>query len=181
MNRKEFVATLGAAGLGLAAVAAGGAPLVRAQESSTPAVDDGEPGAQGPLADRLEMRQELYASFTAALADELGVGSADEVDAAIRIAMMSVIDSQVDEGFLTFGQAEALKSLVATADVPLGPGFGGAPHGVFMRGRHGDDDRHFPGRDHQRARTIRLDGDDDGDDTDDSAADDEDRSAEDGS
>ena len=93
------------------------------------------------------MRQELYAEFTAALADELGTPSSDEVDAAIRVAMMTVVDARVDEGLLTAGQAEALKTLIATSDVPLGPGpMFGPPPGAFMRGGHGPgaEDHFFP-------------------------------------
>jgi hypothetical protein len=172
MNRKDFVTTLGAAGLGLA-VAAGSAPLVRAQEESTPA--EAVEGVSDPFAERLEMRQALYADFTAALAAELGIGSGDEVDAAIRLAMMSVIDGQVDDGLLTFGQAEAMKTLVATAEVPLGPGFGGAPHGGFVRIRHhrGDDDRLFPGREGDRERFLPDDDGDDSTATDDDAGENE--------
>ena len=59
------------------------------------------------LEDPMQKRVELYAQFTAALADELGIGSADEVDAAIRMAMMTVIDGQVGDDGLTAGQAEA--------------------------------------------------------------------------
>ena len=41
------------------------------------------------------LRVEAYNEFTQALADELGIDDPDEVDAAIRIAMMSVVDSNV--------------------------------------------------------------------------------------
>lgn len=79
-------------------------------------------------------KAELYAEFTSALADELGIANADEVDAAIRIAMMSVIDARVDDGILTAGKAEALKFLIATSDVPLPAmgGFGPHPGGMFV-------------------------------------------------
>jgi hypothetical protein len=85
-----------------------------------------------------EKRAEVYAEFTQALADELGIDDPDEVDAAIRIAMMSVGDSHVDDGMLTKGKAEALKVLIATADVPF-PGLGGfGPHpGGFFIAAHG--------------------------------------------
>jgi hypothetical protein len=93
------------------------------------------------------MRTELYAEFTAALADELGIGDANEVDAAIRVAMMTVVDARVDDGLLTVGQAEALKTLIATSDVPLGLGpMFGPPPGAFMQRIHGpgEEGRFFP-------------------------------------
>ena len=74
--------TLGTAGLGLGLIVAttGGAPGASAQETSTPVVAQGEsePG-EDDIRVRLtsdEKREELYAQFTAALADELGIGSA---------------------------------------------------------------------------------------------------------
>ena len=142
LNRKAFVTTLGAAGLGLGMAAAGGPPAM-AQESATPAaapaLDPSAPHSMGPLDEWMQMRTEFYQDFTAALADELGGTNADEVDAAIRKAMMTVIDSRKDDGTLTYGQAEALKTLVATSDAPLGPGmmFGGPPGMVMFRSRGG--------------------------------------------
>ena len=61
--------------------------------------------------------------------------------------MMTVVDARVDDGFFSVGQAEALKTLIATSDVPLGPGpMFGPPPGAFMRGGHGfgEEDRFFP-------------------------------------
>jgi hypothetical protein len=157
MDRKTFMTTLGAAGLGLAVAAAGGASLALAQDEATPPVDE---SAEGPFAERLQMRQQLYADFTAALAAELGVASGDEVDAAIRQAMMTVVDQQEADGVLTFGQADAIKTLIATSDVPLGLGVGGGdPHGVFIRGHHapgGHEGRFFPGRGEREDWTIRV-------------------------
>ena len=124
LDRKALVTTLGTAGLGLGLMvtAAGGVPGALAQEASTPAVaqEEAAPG-EGEGQERLplgEIREELYAEFTAALADELGIGNSDEVDAAIRVAMMTVVDARVDDGLLTSGQAEALKILIATAARP---------------------------------------------------------------
>ena len=155
LNRKTFVTALGTAGLGMGLIVAtaGGVPGALAQESATPAQaqDEAETG-EGEVRERLrsgEMREELYAEFTAALADELGIGNSDEVDAAIRVAMMSVVDARVDDGFFSVGQAEALKTLIATSDVPLGPGpMFVPPPGAFMRGGHGfgEEDRFFPVR-----------------------------------
>jgi len=96
-----------------------------------------------------EMREELYAEFTAALADELGISNSDEVDAAIRVAMMTMVDARVDDGLLTAGQAEALKVLIATSDMPLSPGpMFGPPPGAFLRGGlgFGEEDRLLPNR-----------------------------------
>jgi hypothetical protein len=153
LDRKTFVTTLGTAGLSLGLVMAttGGAPRALAQETATPALAQDESGSgEDGARERFrsdEMRQALYAEFTAALADELGVGNSDEVDAAIRVAMMTVVDARVDDGLLTFGQAEALKTLIATSEVPLGPGpmFGPSP-GAFMQRIHrpGEEGRFFP-------------------------------------
>jgi hypothetical protein len=99
-------------------------------------LQDGKEGA-GP-ADFEEKRFEAYNQFTKALADELGINDPDKVDAAIRIAMMSVIDSHVGDGMLTKGEAEALKFLIATSDVPLPPGLGfGMGPGRFFIATHG--------------------------------------------
>ena len=68
------------------------------------------------------LRVEAYNEFTQALADELGIDDPDEVDAAIRIAMMSVVDSNVG---LTKDTAERQKALIAAADVPIGPAYRG--------------------------------------------------------
>jgi hypothetical protein len=158
VNRKSFLAGLGAAGLGLATGLADGASSAMAQEDDaqeTTLLED------ILLRDPMQKRVELYNAFTAALAAELNVGSADEVDGAIRIAIMNVIDDQVGEDGLTAGQAEALKHLVATSEVPVGPmmfghgpgGPGGFGHGMGMgpgpmgpgrmklRDRLGDTDR----------------------------------------
>jgi hypothetical protein len=77
---------------------------------------DGESG------DHEALRVEAYNAFTQALADELGIDDPDELDAAIRIAMMSVVDSNVG---LTKDTAEWQKALIATADVPIGPAYRG--------------------------------------------------------
>ncbi len=157
-DRRAFVTTLGTAGLGLGLMvtAAGGVPGALAQEASTPAVAQEEaPPGEGAVQERLplgEIREELYAEFTAALADELGISNSDDVDAAIRVAMMTVVDARVDDGLLTAGQAEALKVLIATSDLPLGPGpMFGPPPGAFMHGIHGpgEEGRFFPIRGNQ--------------------------------
>ena len=83
-------------------------------------LQDGEEGMSP--ADFEEKRVEAYNEFTQALADELGIDDPDEVDAAIRSAMMSVVDSNVG---LTKETAEAQKALIATADVPIGPAYRG--------------------------------------------------------
>lgn len=130
LSRKSFVTSLGAAGIGLAAATAGHAPSAMAQES------DSEP-AEGMMEDFGAKRVELYNAFTAALATELNVASADEVDGAIRIAIMAVIDGEVGDEGLTAGQAEALKVLVATSDVPIpAMALGAGPH-MFMAKGHG--------------------------------------------
>lgn len=134
LSRKSFVTTLGAAGLGLTAATLGRAPSAMAQDEDAATEDD---QVVQEFADFREKKVELYNAFTAALAEELDIASADEVDGAIRIAMMAVIDDQVSEDGLTAGQAEALKTLVATSDVPI-PAMGfGSGHGMFMAKGHG--------------------------------------------
>jgi hypothetical protein len=166
LDWKALVTMLGTAGLGLGLIVAatGGAPGASAHQTSTPVTAQDESGTEeGEVQVRLrsdEKRQALYAEFTAALADELGIGNADEVDAAIRVAMMTLVDARVDDGLLTVGQAEALKTLIATSDVPLGPGpMFAPPPGAFMRGGHwrGHNDRFFPIRHGGQDWTIRVD------------------------
>ena len=161
-------------GLELILATVGGAPSALAQQAATPALAQDELESEaGEVQERLrsgEMREELYAEFTAALADELGIGNSDEVDAAIRVAMMSVVDARVDDGFFSVGQAEALKTLIATSDVPLGPGpMFGPPPGAFMRGGHGfsEEDRFFPVRGGDKAWIIQTDDGTPADDEDD--------------
>jgi hypothetical protein len=164
MNRKTFVTTLGAAGfgLGLTAARAGGA---LAQEEPTPT----DVVVRADI-DPDEMRDRFYTDFTRALADELGIANADEVDAAIRVAMMAVIDVRADDGDLTYGQAEALKTLVATSDVPLSPGpMFAPPRGIVLRGLHGPEEgrgRMAPGIGERETWNVRLDDGRRGDDQD---------------
>jgi hypothetical protein len=175
LDRKAFLTVLGTAGLGLGLIVAtaGDAPGALAQDAGTPAraQDESEAG-EVEVRERLrssEMREELYAEFPAALADELGIGNSDEVDAAIRVAMMTVVDARADDGLLTAGLAEALKVLIATSDVPLGPGprFR-PPPGAFMRGGHGPgEEGFFPIRGGDEDRIINADDEsraDDGED-----------------
>jgi hypothetical protein len=133
LDRKAFVTTLGAAGLGLGMTAAtGGARSALAHGRTPPDGSSWEPGA-GPLDEIWKLHAEFYKGFTESLADQLRGTNADEVDAAIRKALMSVIDSGKDDGRLTYGQAEALKVFIATTDAPLGPG----PIGMALFGFHG--------------------------------------------
>jgi hypothetical protein len=84
--------------------------------------------------------------------------------------LMSVVDARVDDGFFSVGQAEALKTLIATSDVPLGPGpMFGPPPGAFMRGGHGfgEEDRFFPVRGGDKAWIIQTDDGTPADDEDD--------------
>lgn len=68
------------------------------------------------------LRVENYREFTQALADELGIDDPDEVDAAIRGAMMSQVDANTG---LAKDERERQKALIATADVPIGPAYRG--------------------------------------------------------
>jgi hypothetical protein len=146
LNWKALVATLGVAGLGLGVVAAGGS-VAQAQQQATPAAaqstqaTQATSGGQGPMAQRTGMRQQFYTEFTAALAKELGNNTtSDQADAAVRKALMSMVDAHVADGTFTYGQGEALKLLIATSQAPLGPvlpvGMGMGPGG-FMNGEHG--------------------------------------------
>ena len=83
--------------------------------------DAGDVVIARPPGDDEALRVEAYNEFTQALADELGIDDPDEVDAAIRIAMMSVVDANVG---LKDG-AEEQKALIAAADVPIGPAYRG--------------------------------------------------------
>jgi len=166
LNRKAFVTTLGAAGLGLGLTAAGSGPgAALAKGQATPAADfgnSGDAGAErgtGPLDERLQLRGQFYTDFTTALADALqrtsqgglqpsqsgvqpgqsGQGGmqggtmptgVDVVDAAIRNALMAMIDAWQSNGRMTYGQAEALKTLIATSPAPIGPG----PLGLVLFG-----------------------------------------------
>ncbi len=68
------------------------------------------------------LRVEAYNEFTQSLADELGIDDPDALDAAIRIAMMAVVDANVG---LTEETAERQKALIAAADAPIGPTYRG--------------------------------------------------------
>ena len=167
VSRKSFLTSLGAAGVGAGLLRF--APSAAAQDSDDDSRDEPE-GLMDP-GDWEAKRTELYAAFTDALATELGNTTADDVDAAIRTAIMSLIDAHVSDDGLTKGQAEALKVIVATTDVPImpgfmgmgmgmgmGPGMGmmhGGPGGMGFGGRGGGKGR---GRDRSRMRERMDDG-----------------------
>ncbi len=164
VSRKSFLTSLGAAGVGAGLLRF--APPAAAQDT-----DDDSGGDSKGMVEPGEWegkRTEMYAAFTEALATELGNTTGDDVDAAIRKAIMSLIDAHVSDDALTKGQAEALKVIVATTDVPImpafmgmgmGPGMGtGMMRGGMMRGEHGGDMEfggHGGGKDHGRAR-VRV-------------------------
>ena len=120
LSRKSFVTTLGVAGLGLGAAAAalGGAPAAGAQDADAPSAAEAAE-MQGRFED---LQAELYAAFTAALAEELGTGDAAQVDSGIRAALAAVVDGFAGDDLVTPGQATAVKRLIETAEVPVGPG-----------------------------------------------------------
>lgn len=72
--------------------------------------------------DHEDLRVEAYLEFTQALADELGIDDADEVDTAIRAAMMANVDANT--GLSTSGQEEQ-KALIEAAPAPIGPTYRG--------------------------------------------------------
>lgn len=139
LNRKTFVTTLGAAGLGLGLTVAalGGMTGARAQDDSTPAAEDSRGSARIE-----EMHAELYAAFTAALGNELGSADAAQVDSSIRAALATVVDGFASDDLVTPGQATAVKALVETLEAPVGPGpmfMAGHGPGMFTHaiGSHG--------------------------------------------
>lgn len=161
VSRKSFLTSLGAAGVGAGLLRF--APPAAAQDTD----DDSRDGPEGMMepGDWEDMRVQVYADFTEALATELGGTTADDVDAAIRKAIMSLIDTHVSDQELTKGQAEALKLIVATTDVPIMPGFmgmglgpgPGMMHGGGMRGGYGEGRSQSRGR--GRMREHMGDGD----------------------
>ena len=166
VSRKSFLTSLGAASVG-AGLLRFAAPAA-AQDTDDDSRD--EPEGMVEPDDWEGMRSGMYADFTEALATELGDTTADDVDAAIRKAIMSLIDAHVSEDELTKGQAEALKVIVATTDVPIMPGFmgmglgpgPGMRHGGMMHGGHGHGMGHGggmgPGRGRVRIRERMGDG-----------------------
>ena len=126
VSRKSFLTSLGAAGLGAGLLRF--APSAAAQDTDDDSRDD--PNDMMGRGDWEDMRTQMYGDFTAALATELGSTTADDVDAAIRKAIMSLIDAHVSDEELTKGQAEALKVIVATTDVPIMPAFMGMGMGM---------------------------------------------------
>jgi hypothetical protein len=167
VSRKSFLTSLGAAGVGAGLLRF--APSAAAQDTDDDSRDEPEGGVEA--GDWEDMRSELYADFTEALAAELGNTTSDDVDAAIRKAIMSLIDAHVSEDELTKGQAEALKVIVATTDVPITPGFMGMGLGPGMgmggmQGGHGGGHGHGtghgngmgPGRGRVRIRERMGDG-----------------------
>lgn len=127
LDRKRFVNTLGAAGLGLGLlVGAGGAPSGMALEKEGALACQGDDARDVLVAgDQEALRVKAYNGFTRALADELGIDDPNEIDAAIRAAMMAEVDANAR---LSRDGAEQQKALIAAAAAPVGPayrGFGG--------------------------------------------------------
>ena len=149
VSRKSFLTSLGAAGVGAGLQRF--APSAAAQDTDDDSRDEPE-GMSEPGEWEAE-RTQMYTDFTEALATELGGTTADDVDAAIRKAIMSLIDAHISEDELTKGQAEALKVIVATTDVPITPGFmgmglGPGPGMGMMHGGHGGGMGHGGGHGH---------------------------------
>jgi hypothetical protein len=164
MTSRRFLTTIGATALGLGIVIGGGAnaPLVFAQEETTPAT---ESAAQAdPAGDLEESRVEAYNAFVASLASELGVNDA-EVDAAIRTALKEQLAQAEEEGNLDAELATELEQMIDEAEAPLpfgmiGMGGRGGMHVVKFKGGH------FDGRGEHRGP---LHGFGDRDDSDDAA------------
>jgi hypothetical protein len=162
MTSRRFLTTFGATALGLGIVIGDGAtaPLVFAQEETTPAV---ESAAQAdPAGDLEESRVEAYNAFVAALASELNVDDT-AVDAAIRTALKEQLAQAEEEGNLDAELVAELEQMIDEAEAPL-------PFGMIgMGGRggmHGFKGGHFEGRGEHRGP---LNGFGDRDDSDDAA------------
>lgn len=72
--------------------------------------------------DHDDLRIEAYHEFTQALADELGIDDPDDIDAAIRAAMMATVDANTG---LSQAGADQQKALIADAAAPIGPTYRG--------------------------------------------------------
>ena len=159
MSRKAFFATLGTAGvgLGLAAGSLGGAPLAFAQDQNGD--QDDRPGLEAWAdVDREALLLRAYEEFTTALASELGVSNVGDVDPAIRAAWSTVVDGLQADGLITAGQATAVKALIASTEVPVGPGpmFGHGPGMMAMRGQQLPDAAEGAGTDQTPALSERM-------------------------
>ena len=155
LDRKAFVTTLGAAGLGLGLTAAGGGPgaalahahpmpysrfrygawywATRRTAAAAGAVLHGLHGSAGRSVAGHEPGRSCKGAMQGGQGGMQGGNmptGVDVVDAAIRNAIMAVIDAWHSNGHLTYGQAEALKTLIATSPAPIGPG----PLGLVLFG-----------------------------------------------
>ena len=96
----------------------------QAADVSIPA-DEAAPDMIRVRGDHEDIQVEAYHAFTEALADELGLASPEEADAAIRAALKATVDANTG---LSARGAEEQKALIEDAPVPIGPayrGFGG--------------------------------------------------------
>ena len=102
---------------GGAALAMAGLAVQRAVEAQdatpTPATGMATPGAtQNPA-------QTLYQDFLTALAKNLGVADAKTVDTAIRTSLKQLVDEQLSAGHISADLANALKTKIDSAEVPI--------------------------------------------------------------
>ena len=162
MTPRGLLTTIGATALGFGLVI-GGAPAIPdvfAQDATPPAAVAPAQTEQGQEIDFEAQRAQVYDSFIATLASELGSDEA-AVDAAIRTALTQQVDEREAAGDLDIERAAAMRAVIEVSEAPLFLGFGG--HG----GMHGFDGRHGPGgrggddRDQDDESPAALSGDDD--------------------
>jgi hypothetical protein len=135
-------------GIGLVTGGAAVIPVVFAQDATPPAAQAPAQTGQGRQSDFEAQRAQAYDDFVAALASELGTGTA-KIDAAIRTALKQQVDARQAAGDLAAEQATAIKTAIDASAAPLFSGFGDhdgghsseGHRGFEGRGSHGDNDR----------------------------------------
>lgn len=136
----------------------GGLPSVGAQvpTPTTEAETDTETGTTGVggFDDSESNAAAAYQAFLAQLTINLGLSDPNQVDAAIRETRKQQVDERLASGDLTATEADALKTRIDAAEVPLG--FGG--HHGGDRGRRGDFGRAARGRDRDGDRVRGVGG-----------------------
>jgi hypothetical protein len=113
MDRRTFVVGGGAA------LAIAGLTVQRAVEAQdatpTPSTGTATPGAT----QNQNQAQTLYEDFLTNLAKNLGVADAKTVDTAIRDSLKRLVDDQFNAGHISADLANALKSRIDSAEVPI--------------------------------------------------------------
>jgi hypothetical protein len=139
MDRRKFVVGGGAA---LAITGLTVQRAVEAQDATpTPSTGMATPGATQNQ--NQNQAQTLYQDFLTNLAKNLGVADAKTVDTAIRVSLKQLVDAQFTAGHISADTANALKTKIDSAPVPIRIGafaaYAGEPggRGGRQRGPHG--------------------------------------------